>query len=118
MKRPPIKEMPGNLNLNIAEKIILLYLGLYLARYLVFRRIDRAFYRRKISASSRMSWKRLFEDEFGSCTRLPVDTYRDCAFLEYRVRSLIQTVDSVQFDDKKPWHGPRFSIGNSLFPVG
>jgi hypothetical protein len=102
MKRLPVKGKAGAGNFSLTEKIIMLYLGLYAAKDQLFKRIDKAFYGKKIYAGSRKFWKRFFGDECASCANIPLNTYRDCAFLEFKVRRLMKTAGNLQFRGKKP----------------
>ncbi|MCO5241233.1 MAG: hypothetical protein M9904_14375 [Chitinophagaceae bacterium] len=117
MKRISRKRETDVANFSFKEKLTIIYLGLYLAKDHIFNSIDCAFYEKKISASAQKSWKKLFEDEFASCLQMQLETYRDCAFLEFKARHLVNTVENLDFDRKEPWMGFSIPLENTFFSI-
>lgn len=116
MKRRSLKKT-GAGNFSFAEKIAIIYLGLYTAEEWIFANIGQAFCEKKISASAQKSWKTLFEYEFTSCRQMELKTYRDCAFLEFKVRYLMNAAENLDFDWKEPWIGFTTSMENTFFSI-
>ncbi|MBX2924412.1 MAG: hypothetical protein KF746_19575 [Chitinophagaceae bacterium] len=105
VKRPSLKRKTVDDNFSFEEKLTIIYLGLYIAKDRIFASIDLAFYGKKISVATQKSWKTLFENEFTSCRQMELKTYRDCAFLEFKTRHLVNLAENLNFDREEPWQG-------------
>lgn len=117
MKRLSQKRKTDAANFSFEEKLTIIYFDLYIAKDRIFKSIDQAFYEEKISSSAQKSWKKLFENEFTSCLQMQLKTYRDCAFLEFKVRHLANAVENLNFDREEPWQGFTISFENTFFSI-
>ena len=106
-----------NDNFTLVEKLIVLYCGLHVAREIFFTTTDIAFFKNKISAKEKKGWEHFFYDEYARCRKIDIRTYRGCAWLEYKVRHLMDLAVNISFGKKKVWKGYTVSFENIIFPV-
>jgi spermidine/putrescine-binding protein len=102
---------------TLVEKLIVLYCGLRVAREIFFTTTDIAFLKNKISEKEKKDWEHFFDDEYARCKKIDIRTYRGCAWLEYKVRHLMDLAVNISFGKKKVWKGYTVSFENIIFPV-
>lgn len=118
MKRIDKKAPPkGNDDFTLVEKLIVLYCGLRVAREIFFTTTDIAFLKNKISAKEKKDWEHFFDGEYARCRKIDIRTYRGRAWLEYKVRQLMDLAMNISFGKKKVWKGYTVSFENIIFPV-
>jgi hypothetical protein len=117
MKRRAAKRKADVDSFSLEEKIAIIYLGLYIAEDRIFKIVDQAFYEKKISAKIQRSWKKFFGNEFMYCGQMELKTYRDCAFLEFKARHLMNAAGNLDFDRREPWQGYTIPLENTFFPI-
>lgn len=113
------KKAPAKTNddFTLVEKMIVLYWGLRVAREIFFTTTDIAFLENKISEKEKKDWEHFFDSEYAHCKKIDIRTYRGLAWLEYKVRHLIDLAVNISFGKKKVWKGYMVSFENILFPV-
>lgn len=94
-----------------------LYLGLHIAKEHLQMLIESVFLRKKLSLQARREWELYFSGEYDACLQMPIKSKLDCAYLEFKVRRLMDAAMHLSFDRKEPWQGHTIPLKNLLFPV-
>lgn len=111
-----IKQM-DNSDLTVVEKMTVLYYGLHVAKEIFFSTTEIAFFEGMITSRQKIQWEHFFEHEFELCRKIDIKAYHGRAWLEYKVRHLMDMAMNISFSESPAWKGWSVSFKNVLFPL-
>ena len=103
-------------NFTLVEKLKVLYCGLHVARNVFFVVTENALLNNWISVKEKNDWEHFFHHEYLFCRNINFQTYSGMAWLEFKVRHLMDLALNISFDRNPAWKGYSISFENIFFP--
>lgn len=89
-----------NDDFTIVEKLTVIYYGLHVAKEIFFSATEIAFFEGMITAKQKNDWEHFFGQEFMICREIDIKTYHGRAWLEFKVRHLMDLSINISFGEK------------------
>lgn len=105
-----------NNDFTIVEKLTVIYYGLHVAKEIFFSATEIAFIEGMITTKQKKDWEHFFDHDFMLCRKIDIKTYHGCAWLEYKVRHLMDLAVNISFNEDPAWKGHSASFENAFFP--
>lgn len=93
-----------------------LYYGLHVAKEIFFSATEIAFFEGMITSRQKNDWEHFFDQEFMLCRKIDIETYHGRAWLEFKVRHLMNLAENISFGENPAWKGYSVSFENVFFP--
>lgn len=101
---------------TILEKMTVLYYGLHVAKEIFFSATQIAFFDGMITSRQKNEWEYFFEHEFMLCKEIDIRTNHGRAWLEFKVRHLMDLAVNISFGENPAWKNYSVSFENVFFP--